>query len=221
MGAGDSARRGDGRPVRGAGRDRHPAQPHRGAGPPARLRALPRPLRRRRRVHRRVSHPELPPEPLRRGRALGVVHPGLRAPPRRGRSRGGGARRGRGGGAARAGDRSPHPRRRVAHAVADRRDRAGLRRREARPDDPPGPHPLPGRRAARPVGVVPRRPEQPPALPALVHGAGRVERRDDRRRWSAFGGRRRGIRSRRRRRVGLGRRERAAAPRAAPDRARA
>ena len=40
--------------------------------------------------------------------------------------------------------------------------------------------PVSRRRPAGAVGVVPRRPEQPPQVPAVVRGAGDVERRDDR-----------------------------------------
>ena len=68
----------------------HPAQPDRRARAQAGLRALPRHLGRRRRLQRRLPHPEPPAEPVRRRRALGVLHPGLRAAPR---ARGRGARR--------------------------------------------------------------------------------------------------------------------------------
>ena len=68
------------RPARLSGRRGHPAEPHRRPGPPARLRTLLRPLRRGRRLQRRLPHPQLPAEPVRRGRALRLLHPRLRAP---------------------------------------------------------------------------------------------------------------------------------------------
>ena len=61
----------------------HPAEPARRARPQAGLRALLRHLRRGGRVQRGVPHPQLPAEPVRRRRAVGVVHPGLRRPARR------------------------------------------------------------------------------------------------------------------------------------------
>ena len=70
--------------------------------------------------------------------------------------------------------------RRARDAAADRRHCAGIHRREARADHPARSHPLPGRGAARAVRLVPRRPEQPPPVPAVVCRAGDVERRDDR-----------------------------------------
>ena len=51
---------------------------------------------------------------------------------------------------------------------------------EARADDRARPHPVSRRRAAGAVGLVPGRAEQPPPVPALVRGAGDVERGDDR-----------------------------------------
>ena len=66
-------------------RRRRTAQPHRGPHPRQHLRAFPRQLGHRRRVQGRLPHPEHPAEPVRRGRAVGVVHPGLRQIARRGR----------------------------------------------------------------------------------------------------------------------------------------
>ena len=47
-------------------------------------------------------------------------------------------------------------------------------------DHPAGPHPLSGRRAAGPLGLVPRRPQQPPALLPQLRRAGALEPRDHR-----------------------------------------
>ena len=93
--------------------------------------------------------------------------------------------------------------RRGAHALAHRDHRAGLHRREARGDDPAGPHPVSGRRAPGPLGLVSRGPQQPPAVLPELRGAGALEPRDhrepDRVRRPALG-----VRPGRDRRVGLG-----------------
>ena len=68
-------------------RHRHLPQPPRRPRPRQRLRPLLRQLRCRRCLPRRLPHPQLPAEPLRRGRALRLLHPRLRAPPRRGAPR--------------------------------------------------------------------------------------------------------------------------------------
>ena len=66
-------------------------------------------------------------------------------------------------------------------ALPDQRDRAGISRPQARTDDPPGPDFLPRRGIAGDVGVVPGRAQQPSSIFRFLHGAGRVEPRDDRR----------------------------------------
>ena len=74
------------RPARGDGGAGDPPQPAARPGPAPGLRALLRHLGRRRRVQRGLPDPQLPAEPVRRRRALGVVHPGLRPPARPGRA---------------------------------------------------------------------------------------------------------------------------------------
>ena len=56
----------------------------------------------------------------------------------------------------------------------------GFDGREARADHPARPHPVSRRRAAGAVGVVPRRPQQPPPVLPELRRAGAVERRDHR-----------------------------------------
>ena len=77
-------------------------------------------------------------------------------------------------------DRRARGGRRRWRAGAHRGDRAGLQRRQARVDHPDRPRAVSGRRAAGAVGMVPGRPEQPPAVPPVVCRAGDVERGDDR-----------------------------------------
>ena len=83
-----------------------------------------------------VQDPELPAEPVRRRRAVGVVHPGLRLAGRARRPPRSRSRRRRGRVAARARRQRTRAGRRARHAVADRADRAGIHRRDARADDP-------------------------------------------------------------------------------------
>ena len=73
-------------------------------------------------------------------------------------------------------------------AVADRPDRRRLRGREARPRGPHRAHPVPRRRPARRVGVVPRDPQQPPPVLPVLRRAGGVEPGDDRARSSGSAG---------------------------------
>ena len=68
------------RPPRIPGGGGHSAEPPGGPGPPERVLELFRNLLRRRRFQRGMAHSQLSAEPFRRRRALGVVHPGLRAP---------------------------------------------------------------------------------------------------------------------------------------------
>ncbi len=126
------------------------AEPARRPRPPPGVRALLRPrVRRRRRLQRGVSHPELPAEPLRGRRALRLLHPGLCDAGRERRARDGGSGRRRRRRAARARRRHARARRRRRDAVPDRRDRPRLHRRQARPHDPARTHPVSGRRPAR------------------------------------------------------------------------
>ena len=145
-------------------------------------RPLPRARRRRRRVQGGVPHPELPAEPVRRGRALGVVHPGVRAAARaKGDDEEADASRARWLACSRSSPRVLVAGRRARDAVADRRS--------SRPGSQGAKRELtitlvrilfPGVGAARALGVVPRRPQQPPPLLPLVRRAGALERRDDR-----------------------------------------
>ena len=116
----------------GDGGRRHPAEPDRGPGPEPGLRPLLRHLRRGGRVQRRVPDPQLPAEPVRRRRALGLVHSGVRRAASTRPGGGGADGRGRRGGAARAGRLGAGAGRRAAHALADRSHRARVRGREAR-----------------------------------------------------------------------------------------
>ena len=124
---------GPGRHAGGAGDPRLAAD---GARPPAGVRPLPEHLGAGRRLHRRAPHPQRPPEPLRRGSALGLLHPGLRAAARRGPAGGrrpGGQRGlraalGAGGGAGGPG--------RLRCAVDRRRSWSAASRRPARPRSP-------------------------------------------------------------------------------------
>ena len=167
-------------------------------------RALPRRRAMRRTRSTRLPHSELTPESVRRGRALGVVHSRVRASAARATRR-----------RTRRAWPAPSP---SLLAVATSmlvlvgiattpvliaRDRAGVPRGKARAHDHARADSLPRRRAARALGVVPRRSQQPPPVPAVVLGADRVERRDDRRA-SCGAGDAAGSRSRRRRGVGVG-----------------
>ena len=106
----------------------NPPQPARRPGPQPGLRALLRHLRRGRRLQRRVPDSELPAEPVRRRRALGLVHSGLRRAPRPRATR---TRRRRVAGAVAAllglVDGGAGAARRAADAVAHRDHRARLR----------------------------------------------------------------------------------------------
>ena len=134
-----------------------------------------------RRLHRRLPHPQPPPESLRRGRALGVVHPRLRPAPGAGDD----ARRPTGWRAPSArSSPSSWPASSCSGVLASPllidRHRAGLRGRQARAHDPARADPLPGRRPARAVGVVPRGAQQPPPVLPLLRRAGGVEPRHHR-----------------------------------------
>ena len=137
----------------------------------------------RRRVSRGAADPEPAAEPARRGRAVRIVHPGLRAAARRGPRRGCRAGRAR---------RSARCSRCVASGVAllgvlaagparrSARPRLRRRRRASSPSTLVQ-ITVPRHRAARDVGVVPRRAQQPPQVLPVVRLAGPVERRADRR----------------------------------------
>ena len=163
-------------------RGRHPADAVDRPRPAAGLRALLRPRRRSRRVQRRVPHSQLPAEPVRRRRAVGVVH--SRSTRRSSRAASGAtptAWPARSASLLALVGQRHRPRRRARHAAAHRRrSRPGSTGEQRELTIRARPHPVSRRRPARAVRVVPRRAEQPPPLPALVHRAGDVERRDDR-----------------------------------------
>ncbi|CAA9361243.1 MAG: Proposed peptidoglycan lipid II flippase MurJ, partial [uncultured Gemmatimonadaceae bacterium] len=150
-------------------------------GTGARVRVLPGELPLGRRLPRGVPDSEHPAEPVRRGRSLGVVHPGVREPTRAGRRGGGTAARRRGAHAPRARHRRARRGRRPLRAATRAARPGGVRARHARPHGPAHPDPLPGCRAVRALGLVPGRAEQPSPVLPLVRRARRVERRDDRR----------------------------------------
>ena len=130
-----------------------------------------------------VQDSELPAEPVRRRRALGVVHSRLRERCSR--------------------EDDEEEAGRVAGAVGamlalvvvgHRAASASSRRRSLIPLIAPGfdgekreltirldADPVSRRGHLRDLGVVPRRPQQPPQVPAVVRGAGALEHRDDRR----------------------------------------
>ncbi len=79
-----------------------------------------------------------------------------------------------------AGDRRPGAARRPRGPCARGSRRARVRGRQAGAGRAAGADPLSRRRHPRRFRMVPRRPQQPRPLPACLHGAGGVERRDDR-----------------------------------------
>ena len=138
-----------------------------------------------------LPHPQLPAEPLRRRRALRLVHPGLRRPACAEDDEEAGRVAGAvaallalvvvGAGAGRACCSTPW----LIDVIAP-----GFEGEKRDADHPAGADPLPGRRAAGALRLVPGRPQQPPPLLPLLRGAGgRGTWRSSPRWWCSGGGR--------------------------------
>ena len=166
-----------------AGRRRHLAVPVRRSHPRDGHRRLPRHEPGRRRVQGGAAHPQPDAEPAGRGRAVGVVHPGLRPPAGRGPRRRGGPPGRRHRGVADRAHRRHQPGRRPVRRTADHDPRPGVRRREARPHGRADPHHVPRHRVPRAVGVVPRRAQQPPPVLPVLRGTGACGTSPRSRRW--------------------------------------
>ena len=152
------------------------------AGPRDRHLGVPRRQRHRRRVQGGAPDPQPPPEPARRGGAVGVVHPRVLPPPREGRGRGQPARRqdpraapGRDGGDR----RRRHPVRPACSRRCSPRASAG----RASSSPPPS---CGSCSRASPSWCCPRSapgPQQPPPVLPLLRLAGDVERQPRSRSW--------------------------------------
>ncbi len=153
-----------------------------------------------------IQDSECAAEPVRRGRPVGGVRPRVRpVAGGRGGRRGEPGRR-RGGRHSRADDRGVRADRCARGAAADLPDRPGLHRCPPRTHDRTHADPLSRSGAARALGVVPGRAQQPSPVSGLVFGADCLERGPDRRPGLVGPGAGQGV-ARRATRLGVGRRE--------------